>query len=411
MLLPSSAGHLRVDRLSALKGDRVTEVYLDYNGSGPLDPRVADVMVPLLQRCVGNASASHLFGRRQAALVDTAREQLAELVAAPATGVLFCSGATEANNVALVGLALGAREGRNRLIVSAVEHPSVYETAIWLCDQGIAKTDVVGVTSGGSVDLNELESLLAPDVLAVSVMAANSETGVLNPVSELAELAHRAGAILHCDATQVAGRLPLSMNDSAIDLLSLSGHKMCGPTGVGALIGNRRALRSLQPVVQGGGQERGLRSGSPNVVGIAGFGAAAVLAARELTSESARVAVLRDRLVAGLKTSFPDIRENGDTLNRLPNTANVTLHADAEAVAFNLGAVAVSVGSACSAGSIEPSRVLLAMGLTRDEAFESLRFSLGRFTTEAEVDFALAATVAAVERVRAMTEEAIDATG
>ena len=233
----------------------------------------------------------------------------------------------------------------------------------------------------------------------------------MNPIAEIAERVHQAGAVMHCDATQMAGRLPLSMADSSIDLLSLSGHKMCGPAGVGALIGDRRSLRSLRPVVQGGGQERGLRSGSLNTVGIAGFGAAAALSMQEQPAESKQVARLRDRLVDGIRASLPDLRENGDPSSRLPNTANLYLRADAEAVLFNMDSVAASVGSACSAGSIEPSRTLLAMGLSRQRAVESLRFSLGRFTTEAEVDFAVSTTVAAVSRVRAMTGEASDAVG
>ncbi|MCY3851192.1 MAG: cysteine desulfurase family protein [Acidimicrobiaceae bacterium] len=390
----------------------MNEVYLDYNGSAPLDPRVFEAMEPLLRNGVGNASSSHRFGRRQAALAETAREQVAALVDAPAPGVVFCSGATEANNLALVGLAEGAPAERNRLVVSAVEHASVYETARWLHEQGMAKTDVVGVTEGGFVDLDELGSLLGPDVLAVSVMAANSETGVLNPLEQIAESAHGVGAVFHCDAAQVAGRLPLSMGDLSIDLLSLSGHKMCGPGGVGALVGTGGALRGLRPVAHGGGQERGLRSGSLNVAGIAGFGAAAVLGLKEREQESARVEVLRDRLVDGVRIGLRGVCENGDTSKRLPNTANLHFAgADAEAVIHNMDPLAVSAGSACSAGAIEPSRVLTAMGLSREEAFESVRFSLGRFTTDAEVDTAISKTVEAVTRVRDMTGEAFGAVG
>ena len=380
------------------------EVYLDYNGSAPLDPRVAEAMLPALRDGVGNASSAHRFGRRRAAAIDDAREQVAALAGASPAGVVFCSGATEANNLALIGLAEGAPAERNRILVSAVEHASVREPARWLLAQGRAKVDVVGVTPGGFVDLDELDSLLGPDVLAVSIMAANSETGVVNPMSEVAERAHAVGAVCHCDATQMVGRLPLSMADAGIDLLSLSGHKICGPGGVGALVGTRAALTRLQPVTHGGGHERGLRSGSLNAAGIVGLGAAAALAANERDAESSRVKALRDRLVSGLRSEITGASENGDVSRRLPNTASVRFEdVDAEAVAFNMDPVAVSTGSACSAGSIEPSPVLLAMGLSRDEAFETVRFSLGRFTTEAEVDEAIRQAVTAVGYVRSMT--------
>ena len=380
------------------------EVYLDYNGSAPLDPRVAEAMLPALQSGIGNASSVHRFGQRQAAAVDDARERVAALVEASPSGLVFCAGATEANNLALIGLAEGAPAERTRIVISAVEHASVREPAQWLHEQGKAKVDVVGVTQGGFVDLDELDSLLGSDVLAVSVMAANSETGVLNPLNEVAERTASVGAVFHCDATQMLGRLPLSLGDVAIDLLSMSAHKICGPGGVGALVATHHSLSRLRPVIHGGGHERGLRSGSLNVAGIVGLGAAAELVAEERDAESARVSALRDLLLNGLRAELAGVHENGDPTRRLPNTASVRFEgADAEAVVFNMDPVAVSTGSACSSGAIEPSHVLLAMGLSRDEAFESVRFSLGRFTTEAEIDAAVRQAVTAVEYVRAMT--------
>ena len=380
------------------------EVYLDYNGSAPLDPRVAEAMIPILESGVGNASSVHRYGQRQAAVVDNARERVASLVGASPSGVIFCAGATEANNLALIGLAEGAPAERTRIVISAVEHASVREPAQWLHEQGKAKVDVVGVTQGGFVDLDELDALLGPDVLAVSVMAANSETGVLNPLAEVAERTAGVGAVFHCDATQLVGRLPLSMDETAIDLISMSSHKICGPGGVGALLGTRHSLTRLRPVTHGGRHERGLRSGSLNVAGIMGLGAAAELVAKERDSESARVEDLRDRLIDSLKAQLSGVKENGDPTRRLPNTASVQFKgADAEAVVFNMDPVAISTGSACSSGSIEPSHVLLAMGLSRDEAFESVRFSLGRFTTQEEVDTAIRQTVKAVEYVRCMS--------
>lgn len=380
------------------------EIYLDYNGSAPLDPAVAEAMLTLLQG-VGNASAAHGFGRRQAAVVESARQQVADLVGGAAGGVVFCAGATEANNLALAGLAEGASERRNRLIISAVEHSSVHEVAHWLADQGRIKADIVGVTREGFVDLDELESLLADDVLAVSVVAANSETGVLNPIAEIAELAKNVGALYHCDATQMAGRLPISMADLGIDLLSLSGHKICGPTGVGALVGTRAALRQIRPLMHGGGHERGLRPGSLNVAGIGGFGMAASIAAEVMASEQVRVERLRDKLVEGLTGGLPSVFQNGDVSKRLPNTLSVRfVGADGDAVVANVDPVAISTGSACNSGSLDPSPVLLAMRLKAEEALESVRFSLGRFTTAQEVDLAVAKTIEAVTRIRALRQ-------
>lgn len=385
-------------------GGHVREVYLDYNASAPLDPRVFEAMAPVLADEVGNASSVHRFGRRQAATVDEAREHVAGLVGGRPAGVVFTAGATEANNLALRGAAEAAPEGRPRILVSAVEHASVARTARWLSDSGVAKLDVIGVTPGGFVDPAAVEELLGPDVLLVSVMAANSETGVLNPVDEIGERVRVAGAMFHCDATQMAGRMPFDMSALGADLVSVSGHKICGPGGVGALVGTRHALARLSPLIHGGGHERGLRSGSLNVAGIAGLGAAARVAADERESESARVGVLRDRLVDELDSRLEDVRQNGDASRRLPNTANIRFEgADAEAVMSNMDPVAVSTGSACSAGSIEPSAVLVAMGLSHEAAFESVRFSLGRFTTDADIDLAVESATAAVSRVRSMT--------
>ena len=384
----------------------VKGVYLDYNGSAPLDPRVAETMLPVLTEGTGNASSTHRFGHWQAAAVDEAREHVAAMVGGRPSSVVFTAGATESNNLALRGAVEGAPADRRRILVSAVEHASVRETARWLDEQGLAKLDVIPVTAGGFVHLQALEKLLGADVLLVSVMAANSETGVLNPVMETSELAHAAGALFHCDATQSAGRLRFDLEQVGADLVSVSSHKICGPAGVGALVGTQRSLRRLRPIIHGGGHERGLRSGSLNVAGIVGFGAAARIATEERESESARVARLRDRLAAGLKSGLFGVCDIGNLTRRLPNTADVRFEgADAEAVVANMDPVAVSTGSACNSGSIEPSEVLLAMGVPRAAAFESVRFSLGRFTTEEDIDFAIERAVSAVKYVRTMTRE------
>ena len=380
-----------------------SEVYLDYNASAPLDPRVAEVMASMLAQ-TGNASSAHRFGRRQSAVADDAREHVAALVGGRASGVVFTAGATEANNLALAGAALAAPADRPRILISAVEHASVRRTAQWLDEQGAAKLDVIPVTGGGFVEPAAVESMMGDDVLLVSVMAANSETGVLNPVGEIAERVRAAGALLHCDATQMAGRLPTDLDGWGCDLMSVSSHKISGPGGVGALVGTRRSLARLRAVIHGGGHEIGLRSGSLNVAGIAGFGEAARIAAAERGAESARTAALRDRLAAQIKHRIAGAREHGDAARRLPNTANIGFSgADAEAVVSQMDPVAVSTGSACSSGAVEPSEVLVAMGIDREAAFEAVRFSLGRFTTEADIDTAVESTVTAVEYVRAMT--------
>ena len=396
----------RAGRHESRRRDIAREIYLDYNGSAPLDPRVADVMVPVLTERSGNASSTHVFGRRQATLVEDARQQVAALVGGSPNGVVFTASATEANNLALRGTLEGASTGRHRILVSAAEHASVSRTAKWLAERGLVRLDIVPVTGGGFVDLERLESLLGPDVLLVSVIAANAETGVMNPLGEISEIVRGTGALLHSDATQLVGRMPLEMAKLGIDLVSLSGHKICGPSGVGALVGNRRALRQLCPQIHGGGHERDLRSGSLNVAGIVGLSAAADIAFEERASESRRVRQLRDRLTQGLKIGLPAVTEIGDVNRRLPNTANLRFQGtDADAVVVNMDPVAASTGSACSSGSIEPSDALLAMGLSREAAFECVRFSLGRFTTEEEIDAAVDRVVRAVARVRGLSRE------
>lgn len=379
-----------------------TDIYLDYNGSAPLDPRVLEAMAPVLRDSVGNASSVHRFGRAQAARVDLAREQVSRLVGAAATShVIFTAGATEANNLALQGLVSDVSPERSRILVSAVEHASVMATVDWLAQNGRAKVDIVPVTSDGCVDLAALDEMLGRDVLLVSVMAANSETGVINDLPAIGECVADSGAFFHSDATQIVGRLPFDMASAGVDAASISGHKICGPTGVGALIVTKAMSHRLRPLLLGGGHERGRRSGSLNVSGIVGFGAASEFAADEQSSEAIRVSGLRDALVSKLVHGLDGISQNGSVSRRLPNTANVRfVGADGDAVMTNMESVAVSSGSACSAGALGPSPVLLAMGVDRAAAEESLRFSLGRFTTAAEIEEAADRTIRAVERVR-----------
>ena len=387
--------------------EKPRSVYLDWNASAPLDPRVAEVMISSLSK-VGNAASAHAYGSQQAGLVDDAREHVAALVGGRPSGVVFTASATEANNLAVCGAAHRADHERRRILVSAVEHASVLKAAEWLHDRGMVRVDVIPATNGGFVTPDAVARLLGPDVLLVSVMAANGETGVLNPIADIAEITRANGSLYHCDATQFAGRMPLVMEDIGIDLVSVSAHKLGGPMGVGALIGTRRALARLDPVIHGGGHERGLRSGSPNVPGIVGFGEAAVLVAQERAVDAGRAAKLRDQLTGRMIAALSGVEQIGDVARRLPNTACIRFRgADAEAVAVNLAPVAAATGSACTSGSVEPSRTLLAMGLSREAAFECLRFSLGRSTTEDDVEFAAHRAVEAVKYVRGMAGEAV----
>ena len=383
-------------------------IYLDYNGSTPLDPRVSEAMVPILVNGVGNASSKHRMGQRQAASIDEAREHVAKLVGGRSSNIVFTASATEANNLTLLGILNSVPKFGSKILISAVEHASVFETARWISEQNLAKIEIIPVTNGGFVDLNLLELLVDNNTLLVSVMAANSETGVLNPIKEIAEVVHSKNAFFHCDATQLVERQPFDLVQVGADLVSISGHKIYGPNGVGALVGTRQSMRLLQPIIHGGGHEQGLRSGSLNTAGIVGLGAAARIATEARVTESLGIAELRDHLVSQLKSRISGLYENGDVKKRLPNTANIQFEStDAEAILVNMDPVAVSTGSACSSGLVEPSRVLLAMGLTRRAAFESVRFSLGRFTTREEIDIAVEQTVSAVDYVRSMTRETI----
>lgn len=383
-------------------------VYLDYNGSAPLDPRVSAVIGEVAES-FGNAAAVHIHGRMQALRLDDAREHVAELTGFRPGDVIFTAGATEANNLALKGLTGSLESDRKRILISAVEHASVTETAKWLHATGQASVEAIPVGPGGSINLDALDELLTEPVGLVSVMAANSETGVLNPIETISERVHASGAVLHCDATQLLGRLPTVTGP---DLLSMSSHKICGPGGVGALVATRNIRNRINPVIHGGGHEEGLRSGSPNVVGVVGFGEAARLATTDGVEDMARVKPWRDQLAERLTSQLPDSYQIGDTSYRLPNTLSIRFpDTDAQAIMINAPDVSMSTGSACSAGAIEPSAVLTAMGVGRDEAFEVLRLSLGRFTTAEDINTAAESIVRAVQYVRSVTQqERTDAT-
>ena len=382
----------------------MTEIYLDYNASAPMDKRVIESMLPFLENHFGNASSSHGFGRRLSSCVEDSREQIASFVGGSPGGVIFTAGATEANNQALRGLFHRNGTGSGDLMISAVEHASVRNTAQWLNEQQGVRLKTVPVTAGGFIDIAALRELLN-GVKLISVMGVNSETGVINPLREVVELAKEYDALVHCDATQMVGREPFDMTELGIDLVSFSGHKIYGPAGVGALIVSREVRKLLEPLLLGGGHENGLRSGSLNVAGIVGLGVASRLAEKERLADSNRLSYLRDQLVSDLQRLLPEVQELGDTSKRVANTTNIRfLGADADAVMANMRDVAVSNGSACSSGAIEPSIVLQEMGLDRTAASEALRFSLGRFTKGDDIDSAIPRIVTAVQYVRTMAE-------
>lgn len=382
----------------------IGDVYLDYNASTPLDPVVLEEMLPFLIDGYGNASSIHDRGRTVRAAVENSRSEIAELVGSQPGSVILTSGATEANNTALKGLLADAPHDRRRIIVSAAEHSSVLAPAKWLADNGSAQLDIAPLTPAGQVDLEALSELLSPDVAIVSVIAANGETGVINPIGAIAKLTHAVGARFHCDATQLIGRAEFDMESLEVDALTLSGHKVYGPQGTGALILTRPLRRALTPLLHGGGQEKGLRSGTTNVAGAVGLGVAARCARDDLRKgANAHIAMLRDALWEGLAATISEISINGESARRLPNTLNVRfVGADADAVLANLQRVSASAGSACHAGAPGPSPVLTAMGIGHTAAAESLRFSLGRMTTLEEVQLATADIRQAVERVRSM---------
>jgi cysteine desulfurase len=374
-------------------------IYLDYNATAPMRPEALEAAVSAMQS-VGNASSMHHPGRDAASRVDHARRQVAELLNCSSGELIFTSGATEANNLALhAGYARGGC-----LVTSAVEHPAVLEAARSLTAGQPDALVVLPVDSEGALDLELLASTLEErDVALVSIMLANNETGVLVDLRPIVEAAHEAGALVHTDATQFVGRLPLDLSELDVDLLSLSAHKFGGPQGVGALFVRRGAALPYRPLLVGGGHERGWRAGTLNVAGIVGLGAAAEAAHKQLEQEAVRIGELRDRLEELLLAKVGDCQINGRRLARLPGVTSITFPGvPADAVLAAMPHVAASDGSACSSGAPSPSHVLLAMGRSREDADSTIRLSLGHATTERDIEQAAAAVVAGVQHVRTL---------
>ena len=374
-------------------------VYLDHNATTPVDPRVLEAMLPYLGEAFGNPSSLHWFGQRARAAVEEARGRVASLIGADPAEIVFTASGSESDNMALRGAAAKARGARRRVVVTSVEHHAVLNCAKALAAEGLA-VEIARVSEDGCLDVTDLRAKLDDSTLVVSVMLANNETGVLQPVSEAARLAHEQGALVHCDAVQAGGKAAVDVRALEVDLLTLSAHKLYGPKGVGCLYVRRGT--PLAPLVRGGAQERNRRAGTENVAGIVGFGVAASLAGETLADETQRLGALRDRLEERLLL-VPGARRNGGR-DRLANTTNVSFEGiDAEAlvIALDLAGVAASTGAACAAGGIEPSHVLKAMGFPPERVQSSLRLSLGRTTTEDEVDRAADVIVAVVGRQRA----------
>ena len=382
-------------------------IYLDHNATTPLDRRVLEAMLPILEGGFGNPSSLHWFGQRARGAVEDARAQVAALVGAAPSEIVFTGSGTEADNLALRGVAGMAREPRRKIVYTAVEHHAVINTARALAEEGWP-AEAARVGTDGRVDLEDLRARVDDRTALVSVMLANNETGVLQPVAEAARIAHERGALFHCDAVQAAGKVPVDVGALGADLLTLSAHKFYGPKGTGVLW-VKRGTR-LRAWARGGSQEKNRRAGTENVAGIVGLGRAAEVAREELAAEAPRLASLRDRLEQKL-LAIPGARRNGEGA-RVPNTSNVSfdgIEAESLLMALDLAGIAVSTGAACAAGAVEPSHVLRGMGLPVERVQASVRFSLGRANTEAEVDRAAAAVAEAVERQR--SRSAVPAAG
>ena len=385
-------------------------IYLDHNATTPLHSAVAAAMVAALQDEFGNPSSVHHFGQRAKAAVDRARSAAAALIGAEASDVVFTSGGTESDNLAIRGVAEALeRSGRRHLIASAIEHEAVLNTIKALARRGW-ETTLLPVGEDGVVSPEALQSALTDRTALVSVMHANNEIGTLQPVAELARLAHVRGALFHTDAVQSAGKIPIDVKALGADLLSVSAHKFYGPKGIG-MLWVRRGLRLL-PVLTGGKQERSRRAGTENVPGIVGMGAAAALAQDKMADEGVRLAALRDRLEERILRAVPGTAVNGARTPRVPNTTNISfdrVEAESLLIAFDLEGVAVSTGSACSSGTLEPSHVLKAMGFPPHRTQNSIRFSLGAANTETEVDRVVAILPGIVEKLRALTRTPVKA--
>jgi cysteine desulfurase len=379
-------------------------IYLDHNATTPVDPAAADAMMRALKDLFGNASSVHYYGQQAKAAIDNARSAVAALVGGEPSEVIFTSGGTEADNFAIRGVAEALEvTGRKHLITSGIEHEAVLNTFKMLAKRGW-KTTVLPLDVSGVVSPSRLREAMTEDTALVSIMHANNEIGTIQPIAELATIAHLHGALLHTDAVQSAGKIPVSARALGVDLLAVSAHKFYGPKGIGALWA-KRGVR-LSPFLSGGKQERNRRAGTENVPGAIGMGVAATQAMQKMETEAARLSALRDRLENGILSSVPNTEVNGARDARVPNTTNISfdrIEAESLLIALDLEGVAVSTGSACSSGTLEPSHVLKAMNLSSHRAQNSIRFSLGASNTEEQIDHVIEILPRIVAKLRSLS--------
>ncbi len=378
------------------------QVYLDHAATTPVRAEVLAAMLPYFADHAGNASSLHQAGQRAKKALDESRDTVALALGVDPKEIYFTSGGTESDNQAIVGVARAQAQRGRHLITSTIEHHAVLNVCQWLEEQGYA-VSYVRVDQQGLLDLQALQASMRPDTVLVSVMLANNEVGTIEPLAEIARLAHARGILVHTDAVQTVGKMPVRVDELGVDLLSLTAHKFCGPKGIGVLYVRRGT--PIEPLLHGGHQEWALRPGTQNIPGIVGLATALRLATAELPVEAARLSALRDRLQAGILAQIPDVQVNGHPTLRLPNILNVSfggLEGEALLLALDIKGIAVSTGSACTAGSTDPSHVLQALGLERARADGSLRFSLGHTTTEEDIDYTLQTLVEVIGRLRSM---------
>ena len=388
-----------------VKGGVKLPIYLDNHATTPVDPRVLEEMLPYFTEKFGNAaSRNHVFGWVAEEAVEQARERIAKLIGATTKEIIFTSGATESDNLAIKGVAEMYREKGNHIITAVTEHKAVLDTCKRLEKYGYRVT-YLPVQKDGLIDLDDLKRAIDDKTILVTIMAANNEIGVLQPWQEIGRICHEKGVIFHSDATQAVGKVPINVVKENIDIMSISGHKMYGPKGVGALYVRRKNPRvQLSAIIDGGGHERGMRSGTLNVTGIVGLGKACAIAQEEMPQESCRLAGLRNRLKDRIMAGLDEVFTNGSMEHRLPNNLNISFaYVEGESLLMGINDIAVSSGSACTSATLEPSYVLKALGTGDDLAHSSLRFGIGRFNTEAEIDYVSDRLVEVVTRLRELS--------
>ena len=379
-------------------------IYLDYQATTPSDPRVVEEMIPYFSAKFGNAhSRSHSFGWESEEAVETARRQVAELINANPKEIIFTSGATESNNMAIKGIAHFYKENKNHIITLVTEHKCILDACRNIEEEGF-KVTYLPVMSNGIIDLEVLKSAITPQTSLVSVMAVNNEIGVIQPIEEIGKICREAGVFFHSDAAQAFGKIPLDVMAMHIDLMSISAHKAYGPKGMGALYVGRKPRVRLKPLMSGGGQERGFRSGTLPTPLIVGFGKAAAIAKEEMEKDYKHIKYLSDKFLSSITKNIPNVYLNGDLKKRFPGNLNISFaYVEGESLIIAIKELAVSSGSACTSSSLEPSYVLRALGVDEDLAHTSIRFGIGRFTTEEEIDTAIEILTNNIQRLRDMS--------